>query len=66
MPQSNEFADVATLLDSLAARGFWGSLRVQLQDGGLVRVVLEESVKHPRQLMRNGIPVEAQDDNNQR
>ena len=66
MPQRNDLSDFTALLRSLVERGFWGSLRVQLQDGAVVRCVLEESVKHPRQLMRNGNTVEAQDDNNTR
>jgi hypothetical protein len=66
MPQRNDLSDFTALLRSLTERGFWGSLRVQLQEGAVVRCVLEESVKHPRQLMRNGTTVEAQDDNTAR
>ena len=65
MAKPNNFADVTALLDALVARDFWGSLRLQFQDGGLIRCTLEESVKHPRQLMRNGTTVKAQDDINQ-
>jgi len=64
MAKPNDFADVTVLLDALVARSFWGSLRLQFQDGGLVRCILEESAKHPRQLMGNGTTVEAHDDNN--
>jgi hypothetical protein len=63
---SNDLSDFTALLRSLVERGFWGCLRIQLQDGAVVRCVLEESVKHPRQLMRNGNPVEAHNDNTQR
>ena len=62
MAPCNEFTDFAALLRTLTERGFWGSLTVHLQNGGLVRCVLEESAKHPRQLMRNGNTGKAQDD----
>jgi hypothetical protein len=65
MTKPNDLGDFTALLHSLVERGFWGNLRVQLQDGAVVRCVLEESVKHPRQLMRNGNTVEAHDDINQ-
>ena len=63
MPRPSDFSDIAALLNQLAERSFWGNFTVYFQDGGLVRCVLEESAKHPRQLMRNGNPVEAQNDN---
>jgi hypothetical protein len=66
MPNPNDMGDFTALLRSLADRGFWGSLTVQFQNGGLVRCVLEESVKHPRQLMGNGNTVEDQHDNKRR
>jgi hypothetical protein len=66
MAKPNDLGDFTALLDSLVERRFWGSLQLHFQDGGFVRCVLEESVKHPRQLMRNGNTVEAHDDTNQR
>jgi hypothetical protein len=57
---ANDMGDVTALLRSLVSRGFWGSVTIHFQNGGLVRCVLEESVKHPRQLMtRDGNPGEA-------
>jgi hypothetical protein len=64
VPKPNDLGDFTALLGSLVGRKFWGSLLVQFQDGALVRCVLEESVKHPRQLMRDGTTVEAHDDTN--
>ena len=60
---SNDTSDFTALLRSLVDRHFWGSLTIHFQNGGLVRCVLEESVKHPRQLMtRDGNTAEAHND----
>lgn len=62
MVRPNDFGDFTALLDSLADRQFWGALSIHFQNGALIRCVLEESAKHPRQLLRDGKTAEAHDD----
>jgi hypothetical protein len=66
MARPNDLGDFTALLRSLVERGFWGTLRIQLQEGAILRCVLEESAKHPRQLMGNGNTVEDQHDDSPR
>jgi hypothetical protein len=51
---STDATEIATLVEQLIRSRFWGGLSIKFQDGIITRTILEQSVLHPRQLIKNG------------